>query len=122
VRAAGLEDRVRLVNATASDVLLGANGLVATEDFDFVIFAFVLHEVLGQKGEQGVVDLLRRVSAKNPDGHVIAIEVDAAVDDSVAMCHPLARAYYNPYFLLHPFTGQRLVRLPEWRSLFTEAG
>jgi 2-ketoarginine methyltransferase len=30
--------------------------------------------------------------------------------------------YYNPYFLLHPFTNQRLLPKRSWDKIFVEAG
>ncbi|WZB72469.1 hypothetical protein WJ968_14835 [Achromobacter xylosoxidans] len=38
------------------------------------------------------------------------------------MEHGLAKAYYNPYYLIHEFTEQRLMTDAWWQSLYEEAG
>jgi len=38
------------------------------------------------------------------------------------MAHPLALAYYNPYYLIHKVTEQRLEKVAFWEALFDEAG
>ena len=85
------------------------------------ITAFVLQEILEQSGEDAVVDLLRQTFAKDPFATWIAIEVDRR--------HPLDAAssdlvlgYYNPYYLLHRITEQRLLSAVEWRRIFETAG
>ena len=42
--------------------------------------------------------------------------------DAQVMRHGLALAYYNPYFLLHSFTAQRLLPHAAWLEIFAEAG
>ena len=34
----------------------------------------------------------------------------------------LGLAYYNPYYLLHSFTEQRLETIEYWKQVFREAG
>ena len=53
---------------------------------------------------------------------VLVIEVDAVLGDPERMKHPLATSYYNPYYLLHHFTCQRLAAPGEWRDIFATAG
>ena len=38
------------------------------------------------------------------------------------MQHGLAISYYNPYYLLHYFTGQKLIRSHEWEEIFSRVG
>lgn len=114
VQQHGLEDRIRLSCSSALDFL--------RSDFryepDFVVLGFVLHEILAQAGEDGVIDLLRSLTTRFPALHLIVIEVDNQIDNPTVMFHGLAQAYYNPYYLLHPFTQQRLETQPFWEDLF----
>lgn len=89
---------------------------------DLAILAFVIHEVLGQEGEPGVRRLLAGLFDAAPDLDLVVIDVDLRSADQAAMAHPLARNYYNAYFLLHPFTGQRLVPREWWERLFADCG
>ncbi len=89
---------------------------------DLYILGFVLHEILGQQGEAAVVEFLSLIREKNPDTHLIIIEVDNRIHDQARMKHGLAEAYYNPYYLLHYFTNQKLESMSFWESLFTKAG
>ncbi|MEU3019748.1 2-ketoarginine methyltransferase [Nocardiopsis sp. NPDC007018] len=118
MRRRGLDDRVRLRVAGAEDApeLDLGSGPVC------LVSAFVLQELLEQRGRDAVVGLVREVFAHRPDAHWIVIEVDNRIDDRTAMAHRLALAYYNPYFLVHYLTEQRLERDRFWHELFTEAG
>lgn len=84
--------------------------------------AFVLQEMLEQQGEAAVAGLLRETMRAHPDAHWLVVEVDHRLDDPRTMAHGLGKAYYNPYFLLHALTEQRLERREFWERLFTEAG
>lgn len=112
----GLQDRARVVNASAASFLRGGS------DFqpDFVVLGFVLHEILGQEGEAGVRGFLSQLVERFPDLHLIIIEVDQQMNAPAVMQHGLALAYYNAYYLLHPFTQQRLMTPPFWERLFAE--
>jgi 2-ketoarginine methyltransferase len=85
---------------------------------DLVLLCFVIHEVLGQRGEQGVRALLTALFQSNPDADLIVVDVDHGWGERARMQHPLATSYYNSYFLLHPFTMQRLERITYWETLF----
>ena len=89
---------------------------------DLAILAFVIHEVLGQEGESGVRKLLTGLFDATPDLDLVVIDVDLLSADEPAMAHPLARNYYNAYFLLHPFTGQRLMPRQWWEELYDDCG
>lgn len=84
--------------------------------------AFVLQEVLEQEGREAIVELLTSAFTRHPDAHWIVIEVDDREDDPAVMEKPMALAYYNPYFLIHHLTEQKLERADFWRQLFQEVG
>ncbi|MCG8914439.1 hypothetical protein L6E12_01335 [Actinokineospora sp. PR83] len=84
--------------------------------------AFVLQEVLEQEGEQALRAMLERSVARNPGAHWLVIEVDHRPQDPAVMRHGLGVAYYNPYYLLHVLTEQRLAPRAFWERLFDSAG
>jgi 2-ketoarginine methyltransferase len=86
------------------------------------VLGFVLHEILGQDGERGVIDFLSEIRRENPGAHVVVIEVSDQIHDRTQMQHGLARSYYNPYYLLHYFTNQKLETHEYWLSVFARAG
>lgn len=114
----GLSDRITIVNDDAQGLLK------RTLPFepDLLVFGFVLHEVLGQSGPAGVLELLSFVARRFAGSHVAVIEVDGRMDDPGVFEHGLGLAYYNAYFLLHPFTAQRLARASYWEEMFERAG
>ena len=109
----GSDGTVRIVRGSAQDCI-AALDIVP----DVVLTAFVLHEVLGQSGEHGVRRYLRDVFAAAPAAHLLVIEPDLRQDDPSVMRHGYARAFYNGYYLVHPFTGQRLAPREYWEELF----
>jgi len=86
------------------------------------ITAFVLQELLEQTGRPSVVELIRTTFERYPDAYWVVVEVDHRPLDAEVMSHPLGLAYYNPYYLLHVVTEQRLESLAFWEELFAEAG
>lgn len=82
--------------------------------------AFVLHEVLEQAGEVAVCDWLSALL--RPGDHAIVVEVDHRPDDAALLRSGLGRAYYNPYYLIHQITEQRLEPRAFWEELFARAG
>jgi len=115
VRERGLEGRVSLVHCEALDYAIEAPP-------DFVLFGFVLHELYGQIGEEALVRYLTELGRKFSASHLIVMEVDYDIDNHAVMKAPMGRGYYNPYFLLHPFTGQKLVPRAKWVEMFARAG
>lgn len=87
----------------------------------YYITAFVLQEVLEQSGRAAVVELLRRTFEADPEASWVVIEVDRRHPLS-AEPSDLALGYYNPYFLIHRLTEQRLLPVEEWKSIYREAG
>ncbi|MDT0541365.1 MULTISPECIES: 2-ketoarginine methyltransferase [Streptomyces] len=86
------------------------------------ITAFSLQEVLEQRDRGAVVDLVRSALEQAPESYLIVVEVDHRPTDPAVMRHGLGLAYYNPYYLLHQVTEQRLETTEFWRDLFAEAG
>lgn len=119
VEREGLADRVTVHRGWAADaatVDLPADGPVC------FLTAFVLQEMLEQESEAAVETLLRTTMEKHPRAHWLVIEVDHRLDERRAMAHALSLAYYNPYFLLHAITDQRLEKREVWERLFSRAG
>lgn len=114
----GLADRVQIQVASAQDApslpVPGTGACYST--------AFVLQELLEQQGRAHVVRLIAEVFKRNPRAHWIVIEVDNQMNNRKIMAHELATAYYNPYFLIHRLTEQRLENEGFWQELFREAG
>lgn len=111
-------DNLRVV---AGDALNFDDAGVPRPPGTLYITAFVLQELLEQAGEAAVVKLLADTFVQDPAAAWIVIEVDRRhplpVEDS-----GLALGYYNPYFLIHRITEQRLAPISEWRRLFDMAG
>lgn len=112
-----LEKRIHLINDSAVGFL--ASNIEYQPDF--VVLGFVLHEILGQEGEEGVVSFLRELTHRFPKLYLIVIEVDLQVENPQIMRHGLATAYYNPYYLIHPFTQQRLETQIFWEQIFMQS-
>jgi 2-ketoarginine methyltransferase len=90
--------------------------------YDLGIICFVIHEILGQRGDEAVDEFLSEYFRNSPDADMMIIDIDHVWADREAMHHPLARNYYNQYFLLHPFTSQRLETAQYWDRKFTKLG
>ncbi len=115
VDRAGLADRIEIVHADGLSFDI-------PPDTDFLLFAFVLQEILPQIGEDGLVAYFRKLRESGFGGAVLAIEVEYDPDDQVVLRTPIGRGYYNPYYLLHPLTNQRLMPIRRWKELFATAG
>jgi len=115
IRDNKLEDRITLVNCDALDYQI-------TEMPEFILFGFVLHELYAQLGEEGLVSYLRDIGAKFHGSRLIVMEVDYDIDNHEVMKSPMGRGYYNPYFLLHPFTHQKLLSTAKWYEIFARSG
>jgi 2-ketoarginine methyltransferase len=119
VEAAGLGDRVRLVNASATDFFADPPDGCRP---DLTVLAFVLHEILAQSGRPAVIGLLQGLVKAFPALNVVVIEVADGITDPAVMRHGLATNFWNPYYLIHYFTEQQLERKAFWDELFEEAG
>lgn len=85
------------------------------------IAAFSLQEMLEQTGMEAVVSSVRATLA-HPGSVLAVVEVDHRPSDPSVMQHGLGLAYYNPYYLMHQVTQQRLETRSFWEDLFAEAG
>ncbi|MCR9192959.1 MAG: 2-ketoarginine methyltransferase [Gammaproteobacteria bacterium] len=115
VEAHDLSDRVYLANKTALEFFSGND-----KEPDIVIISFVLHEILGQSGEKIVKEFLRSIVERYPEIDIVVIEVDNQITNPTIMQHGLSGAYYNPYYLLHYFTDQKLETDAYWTDLFAD--
>jgi 2-ketoarginine methyltransferase len=118
-RQAGVGGRLTVHTGTAADVARlalpsGGRGTV-------FLTAFVLQEMLEQDGEDAVGKLLRTTFDSYPDALWMVAEMDYQPASPV-MVHGLAMAFYNPYYLIHAITQQRLLTNEQWRELFSRAG
>jgi 2-ketoarginine methyltransferase len=118
LRRSGLGERVELIHLEAQNTAL----IDVHPAPDLIITSFLLQEVLGQSGEGEVLELLTTLSRQYPSAQFAVIEVDHRIQDPELMRTGLGGAYYNPYFLLHPFTAQRLLPAEVWERLFERAG
>jgi 2-ketoarginine methyltransferase len=119
VDAAGMAGRVNLVHASATDFLRDPPADCAP---DLIVFGYVLHEILAQQDEDAVIALLRGVVERFPRINVVVIEVANEIENPAVMRHGLATNFWNPYYLIHYFTRQRLEKRAYWEDLFTRAG
>ncbi|MFK0253885.1 2-ketoarginine methyltransferase [Streptomyces sp. NPDC090445] len=112
---------VRFVRSGATDYVRRSADPDAEPDAQqLCLAAFLLQEVLEQEGRGAVVELVR--GALRRSGHLAVVEVDHRPADPQVMRHGLGLAYYNPYYLLHVLTEQRLETERFWQDLFDEAG
>jgi 2-ketoarginine methyltransferase len=116
VEEAGLASRIELRNEAAQDYLRSRG----KNPPSCCIAAFVLQELLEQESWEYVCDLLRSLAEQGCE-RMVVIEVDHSLERDV-LKYGLGRTYYNPYFLLHAFTCQRLMPRKRWEDLFAEAG
>lgn len=114
-----LSDRVVLHHGEAADV--ARLELPAQGHGTAFMTAFILQEVLEQHGEAAVEDLLRVTLETYPEALWLVVEMDYKPSSPI-MAHGLAQTFYNPYFLLHAITEQRLETDDYWQKLFTRVG
>jgi 2-ketoarginine methyltransferase len=116
----GVADRLELLQGNAADVVkldLPDNGRGTC-----FMTAFVLQEMLEQDGEAAVEDLLRTVFETYPEARWLVAEMDHQPTAPVLSTHGLGLAFYNPYFLIHTLTEQRLKTREQWRELTDRIG
>ncbi|WET76263.1 2-ketoarginine methyltransferase [Amycolatopsis sp. QT-25] len=119
VGEAGLSDRVQVINASATDFFAAPPEGCRP---DLTVLAFVLHEILAQRGRTAVVELLQGLVKAFPALNVVVIEVADESADPAIMRHGLATNFWNPYYLIHSFTEQQLEKKSFWDELFEDAG
>lgn len=118
IAAEGMTDRIKILCTTAEGFFH------SNSDYkpDLIILGFILQEILGQSGEEAVTDFLKDIIKNYPLINIIVIEVDNLFHELQTMKHPLAQAYYNPYYLIHYLTPQKLERKEYWQKLFVRCG
>lgn len=119
IKRADIGDRVSVHQTEGLDTLhldLPADGQIC------FLASFALQEILEQDGEDAIRGLLRRSAERYPNSCWLVVEVDHQPTSPKVMAHGLGLAYYNPYYLLHALTEQRLETREFWDSLFDSAG
>jgi 2-ketoarginine methyltransferase len=115
VQQRNLQQRVTLLETDA----LGMQSTLVQPDI--ILAAFTLQEVLGTHGEAALIAWLSERRAQWPTAKWIVIEPDYQPQSSVLRTE-YGLGYYNPYYLLHSFTKQKLMTRDEWLRLFALAG
>ncbi|WIX92953.1 hypothetical protein [Amycolatopsis sp. DG1A-15b] len=115
----GLDDRLEMVIG-AADAAAGID-LPGNGHGTCFMTAFVLQEMLEQEGEEAVEELLRSTFRNHPEARWLVVEMDYQPEAPV-MAHGLALSFYNPYFLIHSITEQRLQSRQWWAELFQRVG
>jgi 2-ketoarginine methyltransferase len=112
-------DRLDLFHGSAADV----TELAFPDGGRRVCFmtAFVLQEMLEQQGEAAVENMLRGTFEAYPQARWLVVEMDHRPDAPI-MGHGLGLAFYNPYFLIHTVTEQRLESRAWWSAMFDRIG
>ncbi|MEU4833172.1 2-ketoarginine methyltransferase [Streptosporangium sp. NPDC023615] len=115
----GMDGHVEFVVDTAEGYIAHAATAAASPCF---VTAFSLQEVLEQQGRPAVVEVVRTAIGATAGAHLAIVEVDHRPLDPGVTRHGLGLAYYNPYYLIHQITRQRLERREFWEELIEEAG
>jgi 2-ketoarginine methyltransferase len=89
---------------------------------DFVIFAFVLHDILGVQGRESLLEIFAQIAQRFPSTYIIVIETDFDLSKEKVLTTPVGKGYYNPYFLTQAVTNQKLLSRRSWREFFAAAG
>jgi 2-ketoarginine methyltransferase len=119
VEESGHALHITLVAGSAEAFLSRAE--VVLDGVTCYVAAFSLQEVLEQQGRDVVLELIRTALRSTPEARLIVIEVDRRPSDPTVMRHGLGAAYYNPYYLIHEVTEQRLETAAFWRQMFADA-
>ncbi|MBL7789365.1 MAG: hypothetical protein JNL75_05970 [Chitinophagales bacterium] len=117
----GLKERVSFIKGTINEISKLGNTDSELKNVCFIA-AFVLQEVLEQTGEESIIEFLTKLFTIYPNAAFVIIEVDNKFNDREIFKNDLALSYYNPYFLLHTLTKQRLVEKSFWVKLFEKSG
>ena len=114
VEKEGLSDRIKVSNTSALDSLQSP----FEEEPNLAIVNYVLQEVLMQDGEEAVVEFLTGIVKRFPNIYIVVIEIDMQIENKDIMSHDFALASYNPYYLVHYFTEQKLQTKEYWENMF----
>ena len=119
VKKHGMEGSISLHHASSIEFL---KQVPSDCNPDLIVFGFVLHEILAQENKAAIIKLLKALTNKFNEINIIVIEVINEIDNPNYMQHGLAKNFWNPYYLLHYFTRQKLEKKKFWESLFKSAG
>lgn len=111
----GVSHHIKVFKGSAKDF-----DKVITEKPKVILICFVLHEILAQEGKQGVINFLKKIKNYFPLSKVVVIEIDEKFSE--IKNKKIEQGYYNPYFLLHFFTNQKLETADFWRNMFADIG
>jgi 2-ketoarginine methyltransferase len=118
IRQRQMDDRIKVVYSDAVPFFKTYQG----ETPDFILFGFVLHDILGNQGRGALMELFTEIAARFPDSHVIVVETDYDLRKEAVLQSPVGKGYYNPYFLTQAVTNQKLQTRDSWREIFAEGG
>lgn len=110
----GLGERVKLINC-------GALEYSGDQVPSFIIFGFVLQEIVGTEGIERTAQYLRALATKFPKTRLMVFEIDNAISNVDVMRSEMGLGFYNPYYLLHPLTQQCLLSADAWQRLFADS-
>jgi len=119
VKDTNMADRIRLYNRSTTEFI---HNPPADCQPDLMVLGFVLHEILAQEGKEAVIGLLRLIIQRFKKINIVVIEVINEIDNPKFMRHGLAKNFWNPYYLLHYFTLQKLEKKSFWEAVFESAG
>jgi len=114
VRSAGMSGRITIATSNVADY--SKRGAP-----DLFLCAFVLQELVYQRGRDGLVTFLQRLARTYPKSWLFVVEVpapDPRADSSPATLGP----YYSCYFLVHSLTRQQLLTTKQWDDVFRRSG
>jgi aspartate/methionine/tyrosine aminotransferase/SAM-dependent methyltransferase len=118
----GLTNRVSFHRAEALDCLpteMPTSNVVP-------IFAFILHELVGQEGVESVIEYLKKVLRTYPKSFVLIVEPDIQERESMRDIGPDALAFFDFYWIfyyhIHEVTQQKLLPSSSWKEIFYAAG
>lgn len=113
VRAAGLQDRVQVVEGDAFDV----GRMPALADTQLVITFFLLHE-MSSVSRAALVDFLSRLSSRLPAGaHLLAAEVVPPEGEGET-----GQRFTPEFDYVHAMMRQSLMSAADWRQVLKEGG
>jgi len=119
IRSQQLSHRISTVNCSCADFL---RKRFVHDPPSHLVLSFVLHEILGTRGEKGVTGFLSAIRRRFPRCAIVVVEVDESFTKEQLRDSQIGLGYYNAYLLLHTFTGQQLMPASFWMTLFERCG
>ncbi len=113
VTAAGLADRVQIVEADAADLA----AIPHLEKTDLVVAMFLLHEFLSTERTEVVRHMRNFASRLAPGAYFLVAEVPPATSEV-----PKHEIFTPEFGFIHAVMHQSLLSSDQWQSIFAEAG